>query len=452
MTEVPNPLSEREQEILSLVATGATNQQIARELCISINTVKVHLRNVFSKLEVESRTEATMWAVQQGLVVVSNHRQEETDQLQPDEDTDIPVESPAPLPKLPLPLWKRLFFITSAAVLFTLALLPPLLHSSSREAMSPPNVFTDQDISKEDNSLAPTSRWSSRARMLSPRARLAAAAFDGWVYTIGGDTGDGVSSEVEAYDPHSNTWQLGRPKPTAVSNIGAVTVDNLIYVPGGILSNGQVTDVLEAYAPTGDEWITLSSLPRPVCAYAIAAMEGKVYLFGGWDGESYLDTVHIYDTATDTWSAGTPMPTPRAFAGAAALRDRIYVVGGYDEKQEFAVCQEYNPHGEGGNRSPWRERRSMSLPRGGLAVATVGDSVFAIGGGWQNYLAYNERYDPRSDTWFSFESPIIGQWRNLGLTAIDVSLYAIGGWSGEYLNTNEEYQALYRIILPMRHP
>jgi DNA-binding CsgD family transcriptional regulator len=61
-------ISEREREILRLVAMGATNQQIAHQLNISINTVKVHLRNIFAKINVASRTEATVYAIQQGLV------------------------------------------------------------------------------------------------------------------------------------------------------------------------------------------------------------------------------------------------------------------------------------------------------------------------------------------------------------------------------------------------
>ena len=61
-------LSQREQEILSLLATGASNKDIATRLNISPNTVKVHLRNIYSKIKVSSRTEATLHAVKSGLV------------------------------------------------------------------------------------------------------------------------------------------------------------------------------------------------------------------------------------------------------------------------------------------------------------------------------------------------------------------------------------------------
>jgi LuxR family transcriptional regulator, maltose regulon positive regulatory protein len=62
------PLSERELEVLRLIASGLPNKQIARRLDISLNTVKTHARNTYGKLGVSSRTEAAARARELGLV------------------------------------------------------------------------------------------------------------------------------------------------------------------------------------------------------------------------------------------------------------------------------------------------------------------------------------------------------------------------------------------------
>lgn len=62
------PLSRREREVLVLVATGKTNRAIAADLFISEKTVARHLANVFSKLQLSSRAEATAYAFKHGLV------------------------------------------------------------------------------------------------------------------------------------------------------------------------------------------------------------------------------------------------------------------------------------------------------------------------------------------------------------------------------------------------
>lgn len=61
-------LTPREQEVLSLVARGKADKEIAVELSISVNTVKSHLRNLLSKLQVSSRREAARLAKNKGLL------------------------------------------------------------------------------------------------------------------------------------------------------------------------------------------------------------------------------------------------------------------------------------------------------------------------------------------------------------------------------------------------
>jgi DNA-binding NarL/FixJ family response regulator len=61
-------LSDREQEILDLVAQGLRNKEIASRLCIAEKTVKNHVSNILKALQVNSRTEAAMKAVRNRLV------------------------------------------------------------------------------------------------------------------------------------------------------------------------------------------------------------------------------------------------------------------------------------------------------------------------------------------------------------------------------------------------
>jgi DNA-binding NarL/FixJ family response regulator len=61
-------LTERELLVLRLVASGASNQDIADKLTISINTVKSHLKNILDKLQLENRTQAATYALKHGLV------------------------------------------------------------------------------------------------------------------------------------------------------------------------------------------------------------------------------------------------------------------------------------------------------------------------------------------------------------------------------------------------
>jgi DNA-binding NarL/FixJ family response regulator len=68
--ELVEPLTERELELLDLLAEGISNKLIAHRLSISEHTVKTHVASIFQKLGVSSRTEAVSQAIRRGLVML----------------------------------------------------------------------------------------------------------------------------------------------------------------------------------------------------------------------------------------------------------------------------------------------------------------------------------------------------------------------------------------------
>lgn len=63
----PGTLTEREREVLGLIADGRSNRDIARHLVLSEKTVKTHVSNILMKLDLADRTQAALWAVRHGL-------------------------------------------------------------------------------------------------------------------------------------------------------------------------------------------------------------------------------------------------------------------------------------------------------------------------------------------------------------------------------------------------
>jgi two-component system, NarL family, response regulator LiaR len=70
-----DPLTDRETEVLRLLARGLSNKEIARDLVISVRTVQTHISNILSKLGMVSRMQAALYAVRTGLVSVDETKE-----------------------------------------------------------------------------------------------------------------------------------------------------------------------------------------------------------------------------------------------------------------------------------------------------------------------------------------------------------------------------------------
>jgi len=441
MAERGESLTDREREVLELVATGITNREVAQELFISVNTVKVHLRNVFTKLGAESRTEATMIAVREGWVQVGEGEEEAASSAAGEEASAGSSASPGP----PLPWPKRL------ALLASLVLIISAVVVTWPQAQPQPGNAPDLPLDQPQNSGFTSSRdgaspWRERAQMPTRRAHLALTVAEDRILAIAGQTPDGVTAVMEAYDPERDIWTPLPEKPTPVAYVGAAAIGSDIYVPGGCDVNSRPTKVVEVYDAEAGTWAEVSPLPEPRCAYALAVQENRLYLFGGWDGEQYVSTAYAYTPDADAWRELPSMDTSRGFAGAAPLNGWLYVVGGYDGDRELTTCRFYDPVSQ-----VWDACAPLAVGRGGLGLIATGGRLYAVGGGgWSSYLGFNERYNPEDDSWTAVETPVVREWRNPGVAVFEGDIYAVGGWSNDYLSLNQAYEALpFRIFIPV---
>lgn len=422
-----HPLSEREVEILELVARGLSNKEIAAALFISVNTVKVHLRNIFEKTKVMSRTEATLYAIEKGIV------------KSPGPEAEA-IDTPVPEPVEPTrwqKLWKRYWWASIPIGLGILAAFSALLAGTPLFAPPTPTPNPLQSINAQQ-------RWQELAPLPEARAGLAAAAYDNAIYAIAGETENGSSGLVTRYDPQTDSWSRRADKPTPVTYVSAVLLGEKIYVPGGELADGMPTDILEVYDPRKDSWETRAPIPIKVSGYALADFEGQMFLFGGWDGEKALGRVFIYDPNDDAWREGTPMPTARAYAGAAEAGGKIYVVGGWDGVNISDIVYTYFPSIEDFQESKWDKLINLPEKLSSAKVISISDFIFIPGitGVWQ--------FSNNINVWNIFNNPeAIQDIYDYGVVSSLGAIYFFGGLKdGNLVANNFRFQAVFAIIIP----
>ncbi len=451
MAEPREPLTERELEVVKLVAEGASNKQIAAALFISENTVKVHLKNIFVKLEAESRARVASIAQRNGWVI--SPALETVIAAPPDAGMaerppteDVPVEAapsevaamapvpvaPNPEPLPPQPLWRR---IATVLVVLATVLGGAFGLQAGRTRAQP--VGEDEFSGAPNAGSAPSasSRWFSRAPITAARTRAAAFGINGRIYLIGGTLDRAAIGDTQLYEPARNAWRDGPAKPTPLRLAAGAVISTVIYMPGGTGVSGAATDRFEALDTVNGSWISLPPLPRAVSGHAVAADEAHVFVFGGkTSNESFNTDGFVYDVAARRWSRVKGLPIARSQAAAAVLDGRVFVVGGTDGQREYANCDVFSMDSQS-----WASCKPLTIARGGLGLARIGSRLYAIGGGVAgNYIPFNERYDAAADRWTPFETPLsrAGIWKNGAVASLPTEFYVIGGSTGPESRTD----------------
>ncbi len=360
------PLSDREIEILKLVAQGKSNKEIAAELFISINTVKVHLGNVFQKINVSSRTEATLYAIEHNIIQSPGQTNGNIEIL-------IPQASQTPELTRWQILWQRFWWAGLLLGFFLIIGLSTILAESPLLAeptatLNPLGAALNQP------------GWRERNPIPQAVAGYAMAAYDQNIIIIAGENNGTPSRLIQNYDTKTDTWSMLSEKPTPVSEISAAVLGEKIYIPGGKTADGKFTNILEVYDPSKNSWETKAELPRALSGYALSAYEGQLYLFGGWDGQKALNNAFRYDPQNDTWQEITSLPTARAYAGVAEEGGKIFIIGGWDGEKALMVNESFSPARELAGENPWLNEVSLPEPSYDFGAVTVMDTLYKIGG------------------------------------------------------------------------
>lgn len=272
--------------------------------------------------------------------------------------------------------------------------------------------------------------WFKRADTPTPRQEMPVIEYQGKIYLMGGIT---VSQEptdiVEIYDPSTDTWETGTPFPEPLHHFALAVVNDKFYVFGGYnnISTGMMPgNTVYEYDPGQDVWTEKASMLFARGEMAAIAFQGKIYVMGG--GESPAegsDLNEVYDPASDSWSSLTPLPTGRNHLALVVIDSLIYAIGGREAVFNYAALEAYSPASD-----TWYVLPDMPTPRGGLSASTLGDKFYAMGGEIL-YPAYGihyrvEEFDTQTRTWRRVTSMLTAR-HGIGAATVGDTVYVISG-------------------------
>jgi len=234
---------------------------------------------------------------------------------------------------------------------------------------------------------------------------------------------DCIFESVVKYDIYRKEWsevapmQIGRILP------GVAALGGKIFVFGGergsqILANG------EAYDPQTNSWEPLAPMITPRCEFGLCTLGGTLIAVGGWVGEDIGGTMECYDPVKDVWTRMGELPEARFSMGVVSFEGLIYIVGGCSTaSRHLPDLISYNPvTGE------WAKLARMQTARCQMGVTILDRHLYVVGGNssHQEVLQTVERYSFDDDKWQTV-SPMSVARASPAVCSADGLLYVAGG-------------------------
>ncbi|KAJ8768082.1 hypothetical protein K2173_021022 [Erythroxylum novogranatense] len=235
-----------------------------------------------------------------------------------------------------------------------------------------------------------------------------------WLYIL--TKGQDNQLFLYALDPLSGRWQRlpklpgGAFEDEPQKGFGGLGMWNLVG------SNSRISCAMRGWLGKKDAFD-----PIPFSGCALGAINGCLYVLGGFSKSSAISRVWQYDTILNSWTELTPMSTGRAFSKIAILNDKLYVVGGITRGRGAVTtlqsAEVFDPH-----TGLWSQMKSMPCSKAQLLpTASLADLFKPIASGVTSYRGKlfvaqslycwpfcidigGEVYDPELNSWI--EMPV----------------------------------------------
>jgi N-acetylneuraminic acid mutarotase len=295
-------------------------------------------------------------------------------------------------------------------------------------------------------------RWTQAESLPTALFGASSVTYGGKLYLIGGRHNEITYSDMLSYDPSNPGWNKLKNKPTAVSETSAVVIQDNIYIPGGRLANGNPTNLMDVYDFQADDWVSRRSMPKSLMGSAIAAVDGILYVFGGWDGKAHSRTVFVYNRETDEWTLGKDLPTARSYMAVSVIEGHIQLIGGENQDGPISDNLIYYPGRDIPGGNPYEAGVSLPQPRSRASSVVLTNITYLFGGtgGSSNTVLPPIALVQSQTSWTVLDgvNPVNAELQSV--LAAGNYIHLFGGKNGQTaVDSHGVYQAIYTITLPL---
>ncbi|KAM6968174.1 kelch-like protein 38 [Aplochiton taeniatus] len=248
-----------------------------------------------------------------------------------------------------------------------------------------------------------TQEWRSLAKLPVRLYKPSYVCIHSILYVLGGLTMNTkhsqVSNTVYTLSLKTNQWRTAEAMLAPRFAHQSVSYLHFLFVLGGIGPDRRVCNSVGRYNSMFNQWESMAPMPETVLHPAVAAVDQRIYVFGGEDAlQNPVRIIQVYHIARNLWSKFENRTVKNISAPAAVIDNKIYIIGGYTRRM-IAYDTKTNRFIKCTNLKERRMHHSATVLNNNRVYVTGGRTVNGLDE--VEDLDSFECYDPETDTWTS---------------------------------------------------